>query len=199
MLFRSVGRRLTGNNFHRYLNPDRESDEAALRVHGLTTEFLQDKPRFPEIAKDLVSYIAGAELIIHNAAFDVAFLNAELARVKGSGDVAAHCAGVIDSLRLARDLHPGRRNSLDSLCERYQIDNSHRTLHGALLDASLLADVYIAMTRGQDSLAIELESPATGQAVTAEELAARPVLRVLAPSAEELAADRKSTRLNSSH
>ena len=183
-------RRMTDNHFHRYINPERDSEEGALKVHGITSEFLADKPKFSEVVQDFLRYIEGAEVIIHNAAFDVEFLDAELGRMK-LPPFAKHCGGVFDTLKYARELHPGKRNSLDALCERYQIDNSHRTLHGALLDASLLADVYIAMTRGQDSLAIELESPAAGQAVTAEELAARPVLRVLAPSAEELAAHEK--------
>jgi DNA polymerase-3 subunit epsilon len=136
-----VNRRLTGRHFHRYLNPGRDSDEGALQVHGLTTEFLSDKPKF-------------AELIIHNAPFDIGFLDAELALVRKK-KLATFCPVVIDTLRMAKDLHPGKRNGLDSLCERYQIDNSARTLHGALLDAELLAEVYLAMTRGQDSLIVE--------------------------------------------
>jgi DNA polymerase-3 subunit epsilon len=185
-----LNRRMTDNHFHRYVNPERDSEEGALKVHGITSDFLADKPKFHEVAQDLLRYVEGAEVIIHNAAFDVEFLDAELGRLN-LPPFAKHCAGIFDTLKFARELHPGKRNSLDALCERYQIDNSHRTLHGALLDASLLADVYIAMTRGQDSLAIELEAPATTRAATAEEISARPVLRVLAASAEELAAHEK--------
>ena len=135
-----LNRRLTDNHFHRYVNPGRDSEEGALKVHGITSEFLADKPRFEEIAQDLLRYVEGAEVIIHNAAFDVEFLDAELGRLK-LPPFSQHCAGVFDTLKHARELHPGKRNSLDALCERYQIDNSHRTLHGALLDASLLAVV----------------------------------------------------------
>jgi DNA polymerase-3 subunit epsilon len=154
-----VNRRPTGNHFHRYVNPEREIEEGALRVHGITSEFLQDKPRFGDIAREFVEYIAGAELIIHNAAFDVEFLNAEFEKAE-LAPIEQHVAAVVDTLRQARELHPGKRNSLDALCERYQIDHSHRTLHGALLDAQLLAEVYLAMTRGQESLAIEIDGPA---------------------------------------
>jgi DNA polymerase-3 subunit epsilon len=150
-------RRLTGNNFHRYLNPDRHSDEAALEVHGLTTEFLSDKPRFGDIAEELLAFVDGAEIIIHNAPFDLAFLNAELARIKRPPFVK-HVGGVIDSLVRAKELHPGKRNNLDALCERYAVSNAHRTLHGALLDGQLLAEVYLAMTRGQDALGMEMDS-----------------------------------------
>ena len=150
-------RRLTGNNFHRYLNPDRHSDEAALEVHGLTTEFLSDKPRFGDIAAELLAFVDGAEIIIHNAPFDLAFLNAELARVKRPQFVK-HVSGVIDSLVRAKELHPGKRNNLDALCERYAVSNAHRTLHGALLDGQLLAEVYLAMTRGQDALGMEMDA-----------------------------------------
>ena len=153
-----VNRRPTGNHFHRYLNPEREIEEGALRVHGITNEFLQDKPRFGDIAREFVEYVAGAELIIHNAAFDVEFLNAEFEKAR-LAPVEKHVSAVLDTLRQARELHPGKKNSLDALCERYQIDHSHRTLHGALLDAQLLAEVYLAMTRGQESLAIELDGP----------------------------------------
>jgi DNA polymerase-3 subunit epsilon len=153
-----VSRRPSGNHFHRYLNPGREIEEGALRIHGITNEFLQDKPRFAEIAHEFLEYVRGAELVIHNAAFDVEFLNAELEQL-GLERIEGHVARVIDTLAAARELHPGRKNSLDALCERYEIDNSHRTLHGALLDAELLAEVYLAMTRGQESLAIGLEAP----------------------------------------
>ena len=180
-----VNRRLTGNNFHRYLNPERASDEAALRVHGLTGEFLADKPKFRDIAAELLDYLRDAELIIHNAAFDVAFLDRELALLD-QGSVTQHCGTVTDTLALARELHPGKRNSLDALCERYEIDNSGRTLHGALLDAQLLAEVYLAMTRGQDSLIIDLaEAPAAAADVQAS--GERYELAVIQASAEELA------------
>ncbi len=181
-----VSRRLSGNHFHRYLNPEREVEEGALRVHGITNEFLQDKPRFADIAREFLEYVRGAELVIHNAAFDVEFLNIELEKL-GLERIEAHVARVIDTLATARELHPGKRNSLDALCERYQIDNSHRTLHGALLDAELLAEAYLAMTRGQESLAIELEAP-PGAAVAARAGGwERPRLVVVCASDEELA------------
>ena len=144
-------RRLTKRNFHRYLNPGRESDDAALEVHGLTSEFLADKPAFEEVAGELLEFVSGAEIIIHNAPFDVAFLNAELARIR-KGPFAKHVGVITDSLVMAKERHPGRRNNLDALCERYGVSNAHRTLHGALLDGELLAEVYLAMTRGQDAL-----------------------------------------------
>ncbi|RYF52667.1 MAG: DNA polymerase III subunit epsilon, partial [Comamonadaceae bacterium] len=156
-----INRVPSGNNLHIYLNPDRDSDPEALNVHGLTTEFLSDKPRFGEVAERFVSYVDGAELIIHNAAFDVKFLDSELARV-GMGTLAQRCA-ITDSLMHARTLHPGKRNSLDSLCDRYGISNAHRTLHGALLDSQLLAEVWLAMTRGQDGLLIDLDDNEQGQ------------------------------------
>jgi DNA polymerase-3 subunit epsilon len=182
-----ANRRPTGNHFHRYVNPEREVEEGALRVHGITNEFLQDKPRFADIARELIDYLAGADLVIHNAAFDVEFLNAELERLD-LPPVEKHVATVVDTLRQARDLHPGKKNSLDALCERYQVDHSHRTLHGALLDASLLAEVYLAMTRGQESLAIELDAAGAPAAAAAALVAAvRPLLAVLAASPEEAA------------
>ncbi len=181
-----VSRRLSGNHFHRYLNPEREVEEGALRVHGITNEFLQDKPRFADIAREFLEYVRGAELVIHNAAFDVEFLNIELEKL-GLERVEAHVARVIDTLATARELHPGKRNSLDALCERYQIDNSHRTLHGALLDAELLAEAYLAMTRGQESLAIELESPLAAAAVTRGAGGERPRLVVVCAGDDELA------------
>ncbi len=150
-----VSRRLTGNNLHFYLNPDRDSHEDALRVHGLTTEFLSDKPRFSEVADDILTYLEGAEIIIHNAAFDVGFLNKELERV-GKPAFRGYVESVTDTLVMAKQLYPGKRNSLDALCDRLGVDNSGRTLHGALLDAELLADVYIALTRGQEALLIDL-------------------------------------------
>lgn len=156
-----VNRRLTGNNFHTYINPERDSEEGALAVHGLTTEFLSDKPKFAEIADTLRDYVKDAEIIIHNAPFDLAFLNAEFERM-GFPRFAEHVAMVTDTLVQAKEMHPGKRNSLDALCDRYGISNAHRTLHGALLDAELLAEVYLAMTRGQNSLTIDLAVPETG-------------------------------------
>ncbi len=149
-----VNRRLTGHHLHKYVNPEREIDEGAQAVHGISLEFLADKPKFADIADEFLEFISGAELIIHNAPFDIGFLNAELDRL-GRVPVGTICNGVIDTLRMAKDLHPGKRNSLDALCERYDIDNSSRTLHGALLDTELLAEVFLAMTRGQNSLMIE--------------------------------------------
>jgi DNA polymerase III, epsilon subunit, Proteobacterial len=148
-------RQMTQNNFHHYINPERDSHPDALAVHGLTTGFLSDKPKFAEIAQAFCDYIRGAELIIHNAPFDVGFLNAELARV-GLPKVEELATRVIDTLAMARENFPGRRNSLDALCERYEIDNTHRDLHGALIDSALLSDVYLTMTRGQESLGIDL-------------------------------------------
>jgi DNA polymerase-3 subunit epsilon len=181
-----VNRRLTGRHFHRYLNPGRESDEGALQVHGLTSEFLSDKPRFAEIADELLDYIQGAELIIHNAPFDVGFIDHELALMRRK-PLATICPEVVDTLRMAKELHPGKRNSLDALCERYQVDNSGRTLHGALLDAELLADVYLAMTRGQDSLIGESEAVSVGQQVVSFERGGLELV-VIRPDAGELAA-----------
>ncbi|MDP3538912.1 MAG: DNA polymerase III subunit epsilon [Azonexus sp.] len=149
-----INRRLTGRHLHKYTNPEREIDEGAQAVHGISLEFLADKPKFADIADEFLEFINGAELIIHNAPFDLGFLNAELRRLDRV-PVETICSGVTDTLRMAKDLHPGKRNSLDALCERYEIDNSSRTLHGALLDTELLADVFLAMTRGQNSLMIE--------------------------------------------
>ncbi len=155
-------RRLTNRHFHRYLNPDRDIDAGALAVHGISLEFLQDKPRFPDIAEEFLDFVRGAELIIHNAPFDMGFLNAELALLD-MAPVETVCHGIIDSLRLAKELHPGKKNNLNVLCDRYGIDNSKRTLHGALLDAEILAEVYVAMTRGQESLIMEADQDENGQ------------------------------------
>lgn len=180
-----LNRKLTGQRFHRYINPEREVEAGALAVHGLSNDFLQDKPRFAEIVSVFLDFVQGAELVIHNAAFDIGFLNNELALLDKS-PLEHTCPGVVDTLKMARDLHPGRRNSLDALCERYAINNSGRTLHGALLDAELLAEVYLAMTRGQESLIMELDvAPVPG--LQAELAAERPPLRVLRASAAELA------------
>jgi DNA polymerase III subunit epsilon len=181
-----LNRQLTGNDFHRYLNPDRDSEEGALAVHGLTTEFLNDKPRFTEIAAEFLDYIAGAEIIIHNAPFDIGFLDMELSAL-GFPNFAEHVSAVIDTLPMAKEMHPGKRNSLDALCDRYGISNAHRTLHGGLLDAALLADVYLAMTRGQNSLSMDLgmadENDAAGNAIALAPLAE---IIVRPASAEEL-------------
>jgi DNA polymerase-3 subunit epsilon len=165
-----VNRRFTGKDFHRYFNPGRDSDAAALEIHGLTTEFLADKPKFTDVAAEFLDFIKDAELVIHNSAFDVSFLNREL-DLADLKPVTEYCSGVVDTLRMARELHPGKRNGLDALCERYQIDNSARTLHGALLDARLLAEVYLSMTRGQESLVMEVEAPMTAESAAAAEIA----------------------------
>ena len=149
-------RKLTGNNLHFYINPERDSHEEALKVHGISNEFLKDKPKFAQFADELISYIQGAEVIIHNAPFDIGFLNKELERISGP-TMSELVSGVIDTLSMAKEIYPGKRNSLDALCDRLEVDNSDRTLHGALLDAELLADVYINMTRGQDALLIEVD------------------------------------------
>lgn len=149
-----INRRLTGNHFHHYLNPEREIDAGAQQVHGISLEFLQDKPFFRDIAKDFIEFIRGAELVIHNAPFDIGFLNSEL-KLAGLEPVGKYSPDVIDTLKMAKDLHPGQKNNLDALCRRYFVDNASRTLHGALLDTELLAEVYLAMTRGQNSLMIE--------------------------------------------
>ncbi|HYB66433.1 MAG TPA: DNA polymerase III subunit epsilon [Steroidobacteraceae bacterium] len=182
-----VNRRATGRTFHRYLNPEREIDDAALAVHGISRTDLDGQPRFAEIHEELLGFLADAELVIHNAEFDVAFLDAELARVTGEARRVASVCQVLDTLALAREMHPGQRNSLDALCKRYEVDNSHRELHGALLDARILADVYLAMTGGQGALAL---TEAAGPARAAE--GARPAralvrtgLALLVPPASE--------------
>lgn len=154
-----VNRRLTHNNLHFYLNPEREIDEGATRVHGMTLDDLRDKPRFGEVVDQFLAFCDSAEIVIHNAGFDVAFLDAELARL-GRRPFKSHCAGVVDTLAMAREMFPGKRNNLDALCERMMIPNKHRTLHGALLDAELLAEVYLSLTRGQGAIEIGAESAA---------------------------------------
>ena len=182
-----VNRRLTGVHKHFYLNPQRKNSEDAVRVHGLTDEFLADKPLFAAVAEELMDFLAGAEIVIHNAAFDVGFLNAELRRLDRP-DFASCVGGICDTLSMARDMFPGKSNSLDALCKRLEVDNSNRTLHGALLDAGLLADVYIRLTRGQDSLVIDLgEAPGQVIQVMQIDLASFELL-VLSPSEEELLA-----------
>lgn len=182
-----VNRRLTGNNFHCYINPERDSEEGALAVHGLTTEFLSDKPKFAEIANELRDYVSGAEIIIHNAPFDLAFLDAEFNRL-GFSRFIEHVEFVTDTLVRAKEMHPGKRNSLDALCDRYGISNAHRALHGALLDAELLAEVYLAMTRGQNTLTMDLVAPesATSDNQLMEVVSLAEII-VLQASEEELA------------
>ena len=182
-----LNRRLTGNNFHVYLNPERDSEEGALAVHGLTTEFLRDKPKFAEIADEFRTYVAGAEILIHNASFDVGFLNAEF-ELLNLRPFPEHVGEIIDTLAMAKVLYPGKRNSLDALCDRYGVSNAHRTLHGALLDAELLAEVYLAMTRGQESLTIDLADMhgAEGEGAAASLMPLADIV-VLPAGAEELA------------
>ncbi len=182
-----VNRRLTNRHFHKYVNPERAIDEGAQAVHGISLEFLADKPKFAAIAAEFLDFIRGAELVIHNAPFDVGFLNAELARLK-LPPIGEVCSGVVDTLKMAKDLHPGKKNNLDALCDRYEVDNSHRTLHGALLDAEILGEVYVAMTRGQESLMIDLgQSPSHSADLAVANRERRPT-RVLRASDEELAA-----------
>lgn len=157
-----VNRKLTGNNFHRYINPERDSEEGALAVHGLSTEFLRDKPLFSAISEEFLAYVRGAEIVIHNAPFDLSFLNAEFERL-GLEKFENYVDEVVDTLVQAKELHPGKRNSLDALCDRYEISNAHRKLHGALLDAELLADVFLAMSRGQNSFSIEIDEEPVAQ------------------------------------
>jgi DNA polymerase-3 subunit epsilon len=186
-----VNRRKSGRSFHRYLRPDREVDRGAIQVHGLTNEFLAQQPRFADIVDELLEFISGAELIIHNAAFDLAFLDAELKRLPGPLRQTRKLCSVIDTLPMARQMHPGQRNSLDALCKRYGIDNSHRELHGALLDAQILLEVYLAMTGGQTALILGEVSDA-GADESFELVApiprARGLLRVLRATDEELVA-----------
>ncbi|MFP5408937.1 MAG: DNA polymerase III subunit epsilon [Gammaproteobacteria bacterium] len=180
-----VNRRLTGNHLHRYVNPGRDIDAGAMQVHGITPEFLADKPRFADIAQEFVDFIQGAELIIHNAPFDVGFLNMEL-RLLDMAPLPTWCDGVTDTLAMAKALRPGQRNNLDALCKHYGVDNAARTLHGALLDCELLAAVYLALTRGQESLSIGLETRSAGVAQAAARARPSPIL--LPASAEEQAA-----------
>ena len=190
-----VGRRLTGRTYHQYIHPDRVVEEEAIQVHGITNEFLADKPRFAEIVAAFLDFIRGAELVIHNAPFDIGFIDCELKRLeKGGGESypkTAEICGVVDTLVMARKKHPGQKNSLDALCRRYMIDNSHRDLHGALLDSEILADVYLAMTGGQTTLSLGgFEGGADGEA--SEQIiriaADRPALTVLKADEAELAA-----------
>ncbi len=181
-----LSRSISETTFHCYLNPEREVDAGATRIHGKTLADLANKPKFAAIAGELLDYICGAELIIHNADFDVEFLDMELARAK-LGRLSDHVAKVTDSLAFAKELHPGRKNSLDALCERYFVNHANRSLHGALLDARLLAECYLAMTRGQESLMMELEAPAAVAAAAAGLIVDVSKLMVLRASPEELA------------
>lgn len=185
-----TNRRLTNRHFHRYVNPERDIDEGAQAVHGISREFLADKPYFAAVAAEFLDFVRGAELIIHNAAFDIGFLNAELARLD-MAPIETVCHGVRDTLRMAKELHPGKKNNLNALCDRYGVDNSHRSLHGALLDAEILAEVYIAMTRGQESLIMDLGEDDRGQGALAGQTLTggqRKALRVLRANDEELGA-----------
>jgi DNA polymerase-3 subunit epsilon len=186
-----IGRRLTGRHFHVYLQPDRESDEGAIGVHGITNEFLVGKPRFAEVADEFFEFIKGAQLIIHNAAFDVGFLNNEFALIGQTDrtDISAHCS-ILDTLAMARERHPGQRNSLDALCKRYGVDNSGRELHGALLDSEILADVYLAMTGGQTTLSLAGNNDGEGGAERPSEvkrIVSRTPGRIIHASDSELA------------
>ncbi|MEI5639145.1 MULTISPECIES: DNA polymerase III subunit epsilon [unclassified Pseudoalteromonas] len=183
-----VNRRLTGNNFHVYINPERDIEEKAIDVHGITNEFLRNKPFFHQIAQEFFDYIKGAQLVIHNAPFDVGFMDHEFAKLnKGYPDTHQYC-DVLDTLKMARDLHPGQKNNLDALCRRYDIDNSKRTLHGALLDSEILADVYLAMTGGQKKLNLANQSNQDQQNSAGGIIrldANRAPLKVLAATADE--------------
>ena len=188
-------RQLTGRQFHVYINPERDIEQGALEVHGITEEFLSDKPRFAEISDDLMAFVDGAELIIHNAAFDVGFIDNELLITGHEHATITAVASVLDTLELAKDLHPGQRNNLDALCKRYDVDNSSRTLHGALLDAEILADVFLAMTGGQVDLGLSLETTVSDDEEEDGHVAApRPALFVLKASEDELA--QHEARLN---
>ncbi len=181
-----VNRQLTSNHFHQYLNPGREIDPGAQQVHGISLDFLQDKPLFRDIVRDFLSYVEGGELIIHNAPFDVGFLNYELGLL-GMEPIQHYCPVITDTLKMAKQLRPGQKNNLDALCRNYQIDNSRRTLHGALVDTELLAEVYLAMTRGQESLMIET-APVSQSKNAARVQRERLKLSVLQAGEEELAA-----------
>jgi len=192
-----VDRRLTGNNFHQYLQPDREIDQAAIEVHGITNEFLADKSRFGDLVNDFLAYVQGAELIIHNAPFDMGFLNHELSLLPGDHPSLDSLCSVLDTLVMAKKMHPGQRNSLDALCKRYDINNSHRELHGALLDAEILADVYLMMTGGQGALSLDSgggEGEAAGERIQRLD-PVRPRLKVVRASIEELASHQQRLEL----
>ncbi|MCK2147673.1 DNA polymerase III subunit epsilon [Marinobacter alexandrii] len=180
-----VERQLTGRNYHVYINPEREVEAEAITVHGITNEFLEDKPKFAEVANDFFEFIKGAELVIHNAAFDVGFMDAEFARMKPVRKTADHC-GIVDTLAIARKKHPGQKNNLDALCKRYGVDNSNRDLHGALLDAEILADVYLLLTGGQTALSLDAGAEEGSSGTGIRRLPAeRPALNVIRASEDE--------------
>lgn len=182
-------RRLTGRHFHRYLNPERDIDAAAIEVHGLTREFLKDKPRFRQVEAEFLEFVEGAELVIHNAPFDMGFLNSEIKQTGSALKSLDAVCTVLDTLVMAREKHPGQRNNLDALCKRYGVDNTQRTMHGALLDAEILADVYLLMTSGQSSLSLKEESTevAARNKRTRKLDPKRPPLAIIRASADELA------------
>ena len=182
-----VNRKLTGNKLHLYVNPERESHEEAFKVHGISNEFLRDKPKFAQVADEVLAFIQGAELIIHNAPFDIGFLNRELSLL-AKPPLHTCVSGVIDTLLMAKEMFPGKRNSLDALCARLEVDNSGRQLHGALLDAELLAEVYINMTRGQDALLMDSRSDATAQTAGSQVDFSNLTLQVLVANEQELQA-----------
>lgn len=190
-----INRRFTGNNFHVYINPEREIEAEAIAVHGITNQRLADEPKFRQIAQNFFDYIQGAELVIHNAAFDVGFINHEFAMLRPKlPPVDQYCA-VFDTLKLARDLHPGQKNNLDALCRRYNINNSHRTLHGALLDAEILADVYLLMTGGQVALALAAEQDANADQQQQLTISRKGPLKVIRANSEELSAHENRLQL----
>lgn len=183
-----IERQLTGRHYHVYINPEREVEAEAMRIHGISNEFLADKPVFSDVADEFFEFIKGAELVIHNAAFDLGFMDAEFARLKSARKTAEHCS-VVDSLAIARKTHPGQKNSLDALCKRYRVDNSNRELHGALLDAEILADVYLLLTGGQTALSLDANSDLAGGGLAIRRVSAnRKPLPVVAASEEETAA-----------
>lgn len=184
-------RRLTGRTFHRYINPDRVVDDGAIEVHGITNEFLADKPKFEAVAQEFIDFISGAELVIHNAPFDVGFMDSEFSRLGAGWPNTADICGILDTLKLARKKHPGQRNTLDALCKRYDIDNSHRDLHGALLDSEILADVYLMMTGGQTALLLAGDTEEGGEDTGSKIVpisSERPQLKVIPADAEEMEA-----------
>ncbi len=193
-----VNRRLTGRHFHQYVNPNRDIDEGAMEVHGITSEFLQDKPGFEDVAKQFFEFIEGAELIIHNAPFDIAFIDSEFSMLERAFPKVREVCGVIDTVIMARKKHPGQKNNLDALCKRYGVDNSQRELHGALLDAEILADVYLVMTGGQTDLHLggtEETTDPSGKLEIKPVSQNRKPLKIIKANAEELAAHEE--RLNS--
>ena len=182
-----VDRQLTGRQFHVYINPERDIEAGALEVHGITEEFLRDKPVFADVVEDLLEFVDGGEMVIHNAPFDIGFIDSELVQIGHEHASITNVAGVLDTLELAKDLHPGQRNNLDALCKRYDVDNTTRTLHGALLDSEILADVFLAMTGGQTDLGLSLESPSAAADEDDSDLPVEhPALVVLKASEEEL-------------